>query len=209
MTLQVKPHDLLWVNAVIDTDTVPEWFSIADLLQRPVVVRRAVTTANHIAVGLRGYTRSQRYANVVAIDAVRRTMTPEQLVEQQGWYGRMTQNPLPHWQTLATIAECMHTLGLTWGITGSLGFELATNIATANHQSDIDLRLCCPQAIDKSVGFSLMEQLNRLAQRPDIQIETPTGAFAINEWLSSSSSVLLKTARGPIITATPWADSCS
>ncbi|MFP2008500.1 phosphoribosyl-dephospho-CoA transferase MdcG domain-containing protein [Klebsiella pneumoniae] len=39
--------------------------------------------------------------------------------------------------------------------------------------------------------------------RADTQVETPYGAFALNEWLRDGRA-LLKTSRGARLTATPW-----
>jgi phosphoribosyl-dephospho-CoA transferase len=46
-------------------------------------------------------------------------------------------------------------------------------------------------------------QVAKLPCRADTQIETPFGAFALNEWLRDGR-VLLKTSRGARLTTTPW-----
>ena len=46
-------------------------------------------------------------------------------------------------------------------------------------------------------------QVAKLPCRADTQIETPFGAFALNEWLRDGH-VLLKTSRGARLTTTPW-----
>lgn len=203
MKLAYHPHDLLWVNALDDV-ALPEWFSDADLKVRPVVVRRALTSVDRIAVGIRGNNRSQRHASYIKASSVVGQLTPEQLVERQGWHQQNTLHPLPHWHTLAQIAQLMADLDLCWGITGSLAFELATSIPTANDNSDIDLRLLCPTPIEQGRCQHLAAQLGQLAQQADIQIETPNGAFAMNEWLSGQPTVLLKSDYGPYLTANPW-----
>ncbi|MDU7867214.1 MAG: malonate decarboxylase holo-[acyl-carrier-protein] synthase, partial [Pantoea sp.] len=46
-------------------------------------------------------------------------------------------------------------------------------------------------------------QTEKLPCRVDTQVETPLGAFALNEWLREGR-VLLKTATGPRLTASAW-----
>jgi phosphoribosyl-dephospho-CoA transferase len=43
----------------------------------------------------------------------------------------------------------------------------------------------------------------KLPCRADTQVETPYGAFALNEWLRDGRA-LLKTSRGARLTAAPW-----
>jgi phosphoribosyl-dephospho-CoA transferase len=199
-----QPHDLLWVRAINSQADLPAWFSQSDLSQRPVVVRRAPRQVDRIAIGIRGTHRSQRHADYVAPEAVIRSVTPEKLVDAKGWLRQNHMHPLPHWYTLAAIDHLMQIHHLHWGITGSLAFELATGIPTANAQSDIDLRLNCPKAIDKNLCRFLDQQLQTLPQRSDVQIETPDGAFAMREWLNNTGDILLKSNQGPILTPTPW-----
>ncbi|SHF84980.1 phosphoribosyl-dephospho-CoA transferase [Vibrio gazogenes DSM 21264] len=204
MKLVYQPHDLLWVNHLSDDEQPPAWFHLTDLISRPVVVRRAPYQADRIAVGIRGFSRSQRHASLVTPQAIVRHLTPEQLVEQQGWYTQYQNHPLPHWQTLADIDDIFRSYSLAWGITGSLAFELATGMRTANQQSDIDLRILAPTPLDKQRASELAQQLTTLAQRPDVQIETALGAFALSEWLQTSGSVMIKSNQGPFLSANPW-----
>lgn len=205
MDFAYHPHDLLWVNALDDQLAQPEWFSLHDLKQRPVVVRRAPNEADRIAIGIRGFNRSQRHASYVKPSDIVCRMTPESLVEAQNWHELNRTHPLPHWRTLNHINQIMASYSLRWGITGSLGFELATLIPTANEKSDIDLRLLCSAPIEQSLCRKIYTDLNFLEQRPDIQIETPNGAFAMNEWITSSDkTVLVKSHQGPYLSSSPW-----
>ncbi|MBF9001006.1 malonate decarboxylase holo-ACP synthase [Vibrio nitrifigilis] len=204
MQLVFQPHDLLWVSKLDDDNEQPDWFDHHDLLHRPVVVRREPTPADRIAIGIRGFSRSQRHASYVTPDSVSRVVTPEQIASQQKWHARQTQHPLPHWDTLTQVANIMSHVHLTWGITGSLAFELATDIETAHLNSDIDLRILSHEPLDKSYCRDVAMQLSKLEQRPDIQIETPYGAFAMNEWLNADGSIMMKGQHGPYLTLTPW-----
>ena len=69
--------------------------------------------------------------------------------------------------------------------------------------SDLDLLIRAPQPLDRE---ALLEWQTRVAQLPcraDTRVETPYGAFALNEWLRDGRA-LLKTSRGARLTATPW-----
>ena len=204
MELVYQPHDLLWVNQLANDELTPAWFHLKDLITRPVVVRRAPYEADRIAVGIRGFNRSQRHASFVTSQAVFRHITPEQLVEKQGWHTQQQTHPLPHWQTLTQIDRIFRSFDLSWGITGSLAFELATAVETANQQSDIDLRILAPTALDKLAASELAKELSTLQQRPDVQIETPQGALALAEWVHTSGSVMIKSNQGPFLTQNPW-----
>ncbi|WP_342608369.1 malonate decarboxylase holo-ACP synthase [Vibrio tritonius] len=204
MELAYHPHDLLWVNQLADNQQTPAWFHLKDLITRPVVVRRAPYEADRIAVGIRGFNRSQRHGSFVNSQAVFRHITPEQLVAKQGWHTQQQTHPLPHWQTLTQIDHIFRSFDLSWGITGSLAFELATSVETANQQSDIDLRVLAPTPIDKTTACELAKELAALQQRPDVQIETPLGAFALSEWTHTSGSVMIKSNQGPFLSVSPW-----
>lgn len=203
MELDYAPHDLLWVTDVADSSTLPAWFSLADLDVRPVVVRRAPFESDRIAVGIRGEQRHERHACYVSSKAVIRQLTPEDIVAQQGWHTQSLRHPLPHWQTLEALCHIMQSANQSWGINGSLAFELATGIPTAHAASDIDLRLRCQRPIERERCQQIAESIERLPQRCDVQIETPYGAFAMNEWLTAKR-VMIKSHGGPYLTDTPW-----
>ena len=204
MELVFQPHDLLWVTELDDQNSLPEWFDPQDLQLRPVVVRRESTPENSIAIGIRGLNRSQRHASYVKPESVFRVLTPEQIVHHNGWLKRREIHPLPHWKILSKVNEIMKKANLQWGITGSLGFELATGIETANEQSDIDLYIISQRPLKKLHCMDIALQFDQLDLRPDVQIETPYGAFAMSEWLVRKGSVMVKSKHGPYLTTTPW-----
>ncbi|HFG1465552.1 TPA: malonate decarboxylase holo-ACP synthase, partial [Klebsiella pneumoniae] len=101
------------------------------------------------------------------------------------------------------IALTLHRWPWGWGVTGSTGYALATEIPVLHAASDLDLLIRAPQPLDRE---ALLEWQTRVAQLPcraDTQVETPYGAFALNEWLRDGRA-LLKTSRGARLTATPW-----
>ncbi|WP_051219621.1 malonate decarboxylase holo-ACP synthase [Oceanobacter kriegii] len=182
------------------------------------VVRRALhrecehTGARLIPVGLRGANKQQRYAAWLEAGAVLESRSPEQLAipAQQ----RMATGDHPVWQALQGLATSLNNLShqnnshqnnsVSWGVTGSLGFELATGIEQLTDSSDLDLLIRAPLPLSPAQLQSLHTLCWQQACRVDIQIETPVGAFALKEWLSDSHTLLLKTATGPVLTSNPW-----
>ena len=88
-----------------------------------------------------------------------------------------------------------------WGVTGSTGYALATEIPVLHAASDLDLLIRAPQPLDRE---ALLEWQTRVAQLPCrvIPVETPYGAFALNEWLRDGRALLKRPAAR--LTATPW-----
>ncbi|MDB6144601.1 MAG: mdcG, partial [Pseudomonas sp.] len=137
----VLPHDLLWglpVHALaIDA---PKWVAEAVSFGQPVVVRRALATADQIAVGVRGVQREQRYATMMDRPDIQRVVRPEQLTHVEHSGARCW----PALRALGQVRPLMDALGLVWGVTGSAGFELATGFAALHKDSDLDLILRTP-----------------------------------------------------------------
>ena len=73
-------HDLLWgmTPQALPADA-PAWVIESLSLEQPVVVRRAITAPGHIAVGVRGVSREQRYATSMPVAAIQRRVRPEDL----------------------------------------------------------------------------------------------------------------------------------
>ncbi|ODC03544.1 malonate decarboxylase holo-[acyl-carrier-protein] synthase [Terasakiispira papahanaumokuakeensis] len=216
MTPWGRPHDLLWVAPGVapeclrplEGDTLASW---VQCLAGPVVVRRGPAPVGHIAIGLRGRHKGERQAATIAKAAVIKGITPDALASAYIWaHYRMDHPVLQRLQTAAPIlnewvaahkGEC-----LSWGITGSLGYELASGLKQLHQNSDLDLLLRCPQPLARQQAQQLWDQLNgcRNDTRLDIQLETPHGAISLAEWASHSPQVLLKTEQGPQLTDHPW-----
>lgn len=196
------PHDLLWGFAPehLPADA-PAWAAEALRFEPPVVVRRASASAGMIAVGLRGKTRDQRFACWMPLAAVTRCVQPEQLIELQDQQHR----DWPLFKVLAQLAEPLNQSGLRWGITGSLGFQLACGIEAIHPASDLDLLVRAAQPMSRSQAVVLLELLDNTAVTVDVQLQCPTGAIALREWAMSRSKVLLKTQTQPLLVDDPWA----
>jgi phosphoribosyl-dephospho-CoA transferase len=201
------PHDLLWVGDVSDLmpiDTLPAWASAAWLAVAPVVVRRGPMSHDRVPVGLRGATRNERCAAHLAADRVTRKVTPHDIARRVSSHLPLRDSRLPCLRTLARLAGALNESSLSWGVTGSVGFTLASGFDVLRADSDLDLLVRAPDRGDAAALRDLGRSARDGESRVDVQVETPCGAFALKEWLRTGGSVLLKTAHGPVICDDPW-----
>jgi phosphoribosyl-dephospho-CoA transferase len=193
----VNAHDLLWgmtpAHAPADA---PAWVLAALGTGQPVVVRRAIAQPGHVAVGVRGRLREQRFAAEMPLAAVQRRVVPEALREV------ISPRDLP---TLRALAQLRPVLAQKdWGVSGSAGFELATGIEALHDSSDLDLILRAPEPLERRDAGDLQAILDTAACVVDLQLQTPFGAVALREWAGSSRRVLLKAASGAHLVIDPW-----
>lgn len=92
----------------------------------------------------------------------------------------------------------------SWGLTGSVGFELASSTPTARPNSDLDIVIRMPQPLDRETAGVLYGWNTQLPIRIDVQLETPFGAVALAEYARNEKQVLLRTSSGPKLVDTPW-----
>ncbi|PLR35930.1 phosphoribosyl-dephospho-CoA transferase [Chimaeribacter californicus] len=201
MPVIARPHDLLWLRdrpALQGAEA--GWVTQLWHPGLPVVVRRDQGAEGLIPVGVRGMKREQRAAGWVARAQVVRQLSPHQLAEGQALLRSpfVSQPPVQ-----AAILLAQQHWPWQWGITGSTGYALATDIPVLHAESDLDLVIYAPQPPDPDALRRWQQALTRLPCRADTQLETPLGAFALNEW-QRDGQVLLKTDRGPRLTRTPW-----
>ncbi|UYP30324.1 malonate decarboxylase holo-ACP synthase [Pseudomonas sp. Z8(2022)] len=199
-----RPHDLLWgLRPEHLPQEAPAWARAALGGHVPVVVRRAPAEPGWVAVGVRGGAREQRYATWMRISEISRLVSPQAVARA----GRWRNHAQPHWpalRALSQLAPRLDDLGLSWGITGSLGFELASGISAAHPDSDLDLSLRAPQQLPRDWARVLCAVLDEAPGRVDLQLETPQGAVALREWAGEAPRVLLKTQDGPLLVSDPW-----
>lgn len=195
----VLAHDLLWgmSPAQLPADA-PTWACAVLAQGRPVVVRRALATPGQVAVGVRGPLREQRYASFMAVESISRCVRPEQLCHVE------SVRDLPALRALALLRGLLDEGGLIWGVSGSAGFELASGVRALHQQSDLDLILRTPEPLDRDLARALLQQLEAVECRVDLQLQTPQGAVALAEWAGTSSRVLLKNARQACLVSDPW-----
>lgn len=206
------PHDLLWLagrSALTEPDALPEWASDEWLAAAPVVVRREDTgDAATIPVGLRGRSRAERHAAYLPASRVLRRTTPESLAGSRAWARVDQWSRIPAIAALAAAAPTLDAFsqrwGVSWGITGSVGFALATGIPILRADSDLDLLLRSPRRIARGDAAELDALLRDCHAHIDVQVDTGAGGFALAECAAGRPRVLLKTGRGPRLVADPW-----
>jgi len=205
MTQLFSPHDLLRIDSsslahsVVTEDAADSLAARACLERTPfAVVRRALQRNGQIPIGIRGRSRSQRHAAWLKPQAVSEVITPMSLLVSDATRSE------PAFAALRTLRQRWRTLGFSWGPTGSVGFELACGVATVTPTSDLDILLRAPHAISRVEAQTLSAATADLGCRVDIQIETPHGAFALQEFVNNSSPLLLRTSCGPVLVRDPW-----
>ena len=199
---------MLWLedaSALIFSGVPPPWATPAWLAVAPVVVRRAtLADPDQVPVGLRGATRSERCAARVAAAQVLRVYTPEDIACRAASSAAQRDSPWPCLQTLARLGRELDALPLAWGVTGGVGFSLASGLDVLRAGSDLDLIVRAPLAANADALRAVAGLLRAAGARVDVQVETPFGAFALQEWMRTGGPVLLKTHRGPILTDNAW-----
>ncbi|SEE98906.1 malonate decarboxylase holo-ACP synthase [Pseudomonas migulae] len=192
-------HDLLWgmTPEQLPVDA-PAWVSESISAGQPVVVRRALSAPDHIAVGVRGRLREQRFATVMSIDVISRRVKPEDLCHVS------IDRDVPAVHALNQLRPMLDDCGWVWGVSGSAGFELASGFQALHARSDLDLILRAPQPLDRLKAQALVRILDTAACQVDMQLQTPFGAIALREWAGPARRVLLKNAREACLVIDPW-----
>jgi phosphoribosyl-dephospho-CoA transferase len=160
-----------------------------------VVARRASAAPGDLAVGVRGFTRSQRYAMTLSCRDIEQIVGPEDLA----WLDIPVDRAVPAMSAMRMLQCHLSTTDLRWGPTGSVGFELASGVHAATQASDLDI-IVRVEAMTKAVSQQLcsLESLLRLAPaRVDCQVDTPLGAIAVAELTSGAPQLLIRHAAGP------------
>ncbi|MCG2572671.1 malonate decarboxylase holo-ACP synthase [Acinetobacter sp. ME22] len=194
-----QAHDLLWgmpLGAL--PEQAPDWAWQAIATGQPVVVRRAVTHEDQIAVGIRGAQRQQRLGCVMPKVAIQRIVKPEQLIMVDA-----EQFPVIA-EKVQPIAQVLQATEWTWGITGSTGFELATGLQVTHANSDLDILIRMPNELSKADAKALWDALQQTSVRMDVQLQTPCGGVALADWANARHQVLLKRAQGAVLVDNPW-----
>ncbi len=201
MNILPRPHDLLWLRSESALLSVSEaWVGHHWHAELPVVVRRDRHAEGLIPVGVRGERREQRAAGWVHAADIVRVTTPESLAERDV----LRDSPFAAYRPVqAALALADMRWPWRWGVTGSTGYALATGRPVLHPESDLDVILHAPQPLARDLLQQWQTQTTRLPCRVDTQVETASGAFALSEWLRAGRA-LVKTATGPLLTASPW-----
>jgi phosphoribosyl-dephospho-CoA transferase len=206
--MEVTPHDLLRISDGRDlvylTDA-PDWVAVSLERAPYVVVRRILSSREMVPVGVRGPERHQRFGGYLSYDSVQDRIQPELLSQEQRWLGNRRSVGIPALEALPSVKRIMDYYALDWGPTGSVGFELASQMSTATYSSDLDLIIRAPGRISRDLMCSVHAALSRFSCRIDVQIETPYGAVLGAEWVNGVGSLLRKQVTGPVLVGDPWA----
>ncbi|MEB0044062.1 MULTISPECIES: malonate decarboxylase holo-ACP synthase [unclassified Pseudomonas] len=199
MVNELLAHDLLWGMTAEQLPTDAPLWAVEVLDQgQPVVVRRAVSGAGQVAVGVRGLLREQRFATQMAVASIQRQVRPEALCHLA------INRDMPALRALAHLRPLLAAGGWIWGVSGSAGFELASGFAALHERSDLDLILRTPQPLGRREAQQLLTLLGTQVCAVDMQLQTPFGAVALREWAGPAHRVLLKNATAACLVCDPW-----
>lgn len=199
------PHDMLWLRpgTLARGQSLPPWVKAYHTDDMPVIVRRDHAEDGRIPAGIRGKRRSERAATWIHPQDIIHKRSPEDIIAKL-----KTQETLPFsgMKPIQAIEQLLNeNIPEPWGVTGSCAFALATGRNVMHAESDLDLLIRCPEAVNRELFRNLADRLSSLPCRTDIQIETPEGAFSLKEWMRPDNrQVLLKTDFGPLLTENPW-----
>ena len=203
--VKVEPHDLLKISSINDliTDGLPKWAQDIFPDSLTVVVRRSEIVDGKIPVGIRGIKREQRFAAFVLDSDVKEVITPYQLVSEKAWQNISDERKmLPAVKALPAVAKILQEY--KWGISGSVGFELATKTNSAKMTSDLDLVWKPNGLISREGARNLLKKLNQFGVHADLQVIQGNNGFSLEEYSQSKSTIMMKTLSDPILVKDPW-----
>jgi phosphoribosyl-dephospho-CoA transferase len=202
-------HDLIRLREPIALTVdapVPAWVEPA-LKRTPwAVVRRGHVHDGMIPVGVRGLARRERFAAVLAVGEIADRLSPEELTESRYVIARRRMDEAPALAALARVAPILASRDYRWGPGGSVGFEIATGVATATSSSDLDLILRQDHRLGLDEAIDLRAVLAEAAApaRVDVLLETPRGGVSLADLAAMPARLLVRTPDGPRLTADPW-----
>jgi phosphoribosyl-dephospho-CoA transferase len=205
----IATHDLIRlcepIALTVDA-SVPTWVEPA-LSRAPwVVVRRGHVRDGMIPVGVRGLARQERFAAVLAVAEIANRLSPEELTESRFVIAPRRKDEAPALAALARVAPILASRGHRWGPGGSVGFEIATGVATATSSSDLDLILRQDHRLGPDEAIDLRAVLAEAAApaRVDVLLETPRGGVSLADLAAMPARLLVRTPDGPRLSADPW-----
>jgi len=200
----LEPHDLVWLpgaDALWAPDPQPVWVRRAMALAPVVVVRRGQAPDGRIPVGVRGFTRSERFAASVDPQCVLRRVRPEELLAVL----ELVRTGVPALRVLNRINQAWTALALPWGPIGSAGFQLATGMPAITAASDLDLLIRAAAPLTRAQANTLLQAADGQEVAVDVQVETPFGSVSLRELAAPSCpQILMKTGQGPRLVLDPW-----
>ncbi|WP_321379094.1 malonate decarboxylase holo-ACP synthase [Rhizobium sp.] len=206
-TVPFWPHDLVGFDPLfLLNQERPDWVMVMKETVFFAVIRRVDLRNGALPIGIRGKQRHERWGGWLDPQAVRERWTPESLVARISDLPGERLNTVPALAGLRTLYQRLEHSTWRWGPTGSVGFELATGLATATQGSDLDLIVRCREPVTKQEACCLLAKTFDLGVRCDIALETPIGAVSLIEFTKTEGAVALKTLVGPKLTTNPWVE---
>jgi phosphoribosyl-dephospho-CoA transferase len=166
-----------------------------------------------LPIGVRGLARSQRFASWLALSEIAERLSPEELwgryqrrSEPESLHAFVRGEAIPALAALTRVAALLTDRGYRWGPGGSVGFELATGVATATASSDLDIILRQDGRLEPDEALVLHAALVKAAApaRIDVLLETPAGGVSLAELASAPLRVLLRSPDGVRFESDPW-----
>jgi phosphoribosyl-dephospho-CoA transferase len=192
--------------ALVANTPVPPWVDPALRRTPQVVIRRGTIRDGMIPVGVRGRTRSQRFAALVAVADIADWRCPEDLIVSGHVLSQKRKEAVPALAGLDRVAPLLTCRGYRWGPGGSVGFEIATGVPTATSSSDLDLILRQEFRIEPGEAADLLAALAEAAApaRIDVMLETSSGGVSLADLAAQTRQVLVRTPCGPQLSVDPW-----
>jgi phosphoribosyl-dephospho-CoA transferase len=198
-------HDLLLVKSTtIEEACMAEQSWVRPALEKYpwVVARRAVSTDDRIAVGVRGQERQQRWGGFMRRDQIVKTVAPWHL---RFGLANTVRLGLPAMQSLCFLEIELASLSNDWGPGGSVGYELASRAPVVTPESDLDLVIRAPDRFDRELARHLLRKTALAPAKVDVRIETSWCGFSLEEYArSTSEKLLVRTSTGARLTTDPW-----
>jgi phosphoribosyl-dephospho-CoA transferase len=142
----------------------------------------------------------------VAVSEIAHRLSPEDLIVAVPLIRQERKEAVPALAALDCVRDFLMRLAYRWGPGGSVGFELATGIATATASSDLDLILRRDGPLAPDQATDLLAALVQAAApaRIDVMLETPLGGVSLADVAAERAQVLVRTPSGPRLAEDPW-----
>jgi phosphoribosyl-dephospho-CoA transferase len=198
-------HDLLRLRTPELTAACvsePSWVNASLERSSWVVVRRALAPKGLVAIGVRGEGRHQRWGAFISLEQIAERATPCDL-RTRTMSDRIAS--LPAVQSLRYLETQFSQLALEWGPGGSIGYEIASGVSSATHDSDLDLIIRASERVDLALARDILATIRTVPARVDPRIETPYCGFSLQEYCDNKNrKILVRTPTGCALSDDPW-----
>lgn len=194
MELGFKVYDILKLKSCgedcFDTK-LPMWAT--EFVERTpyVVVKRGEEKTGMVPIGIRGITRQQRFGCYMNLDNISQVYKPYELLEFKSNCGL--------WNKVASLLPGIFETykdRVTYGPTGSVGFELATGFKATTISSDLDLLIQTEEPLEVEIAKKILVQLLKINIKMDITLGISMGYVALEEYCNGQAPYLVKTNYG-------------